>query len=221
MDYERGTRSAYRSEQRAKVYKEQYTNGLKWARFTMWRERVIIKRALKECNLRGNEKILDFPHGTGTLTQVLADMPSSYVAADISLEMMAHVPMEINSKKTPLGFVQADITSPPFQDNAFACVITLSLMHRLPAEIRKEILGAVKSLARRNLIISYSIDSKAQRLKQWLVNRIKSGHEAAPNPIPLKDIIEEITSHGLKIRKIYKVVSFLSAGVIFFLEKVR
>lgn len=220
MDYEKETRSAYRSEQRAKAYKEQYTKGLKWARFTMWRERVVIKKALKACNLKENEKILDFPHGTGILIQVLADTPSSYVAADISQEMMAHASKEIVSKP-PLSYIQADITKPPFKEGSFACVITLSLMHRLPPEIRKEILEATKSIAQRNLIISYSVDSNLQRLKQWLIHKIKPEHESAPRPISLKNSIDEIESYGLKIIKIYKVASFLSAEVIFFLEKVK
>ena len=46
MDYLEDTKNAYKKELKAKKYQEQYTRGFKWARFTMWRQKVIIKRII-------------------------------------------------------------------------------------------------------------------------------------------------------------------------------
>ena len=58
MDYIKDTKDAYKNETKARVYQEQYTKGFKWARFTMWRQRLIIQRIIDKCNFNENHKIL-------------------------------------------------------------------------------------------------------------------------------------------------------------------
>ena len=48
VDYEQDTRNAYRNKEKAKAYLEQYTRGTKWARFTMWRKRLLNVGALAD-----------------------------------------------------------------------------------------------------------------------------------------------------------------------------
>jgi len=117
------------------------------------------------------------------------------------------------------GFIQADITNVPFSNNTFSCIIALGLMHRVPGDIRKRILKQINSLSTKFVIVSYSIDSRSQGLKRWIIRKVRTDHQSAPAPFPLLEIVKELRFFGLKIRKRFDVAPFLSAEVIFFLEK--
>ena len=88
MTYEKDTRNAYRNEVKANAYKNQYIQGAKWARFTMWKQKRIITKFLDACNLESDHTVLDIPCGTGYIGSVLAKYEASVIASDISEEMM-------------------------------------------------------------------------------------------------------------------------------------
>ena len=153
MTYEKDTRNAYRNKTKAKAYKTQYTQGSKWARFTMWRQKKIIQDMLHACSLRNVDKVLDIPCGAGYIGSVLSENQALIVASDISLEMMELAKNEYNKNRFR-GFVQADITKSPFSADYFTCVIVLALMHRLNETIRAEVLSEVVRMAKKYVIIS-------------------------------------------------------------------
>ena len=218
MDYKKDTRDAYKNELKAKEYQEQYTKGIKWARFTMWRQRVLIDKIISQCNFTKTDKILDIPCGTGFIGRILCKSPASIFASDISREMMKRAYGEYVGDNFN-GFVQCDITQTPFEKKTFDCVILLAFMHRLPKEIRCKTWEEIVSLSRKFIIVNYSVDSRSQRLKQWLIKNVRPNHLPAPSSLPLQDIINEIESFNLIIRKSMNVAYFLSGKVIFFLEK--
>ena len=216
-EYEKDTRQAYRNVQKAQAYKSLYTRELSWARFSMWRERAIVRRALAGCGLSPQAKILDIPCGTGILGGILQEFPNPVVAADISPEMMELARAEYAFSHF-LGFVQADITQTSFRPGDFACIVILGLMHRLPAQIRGKVLAEIAALRSRHVIICYSIDSLGQRVKQRLLKKLKPSHESAPVPAAFQDIVREVTAAGFKVRRIHHVVPLLSAQIILVLE---
>ena len=118
------------------------------------------------------------------------------------------------------GFVQCDITQTPFRKESFDCVILLAFMHRLPKEIRCKTWEEVVSLSKKFVIVNYSLDSRLQKLKQWLIKKVSPNHIPAPSSLPLHDIMNEINSYGLIVRKVFNVVPFFSAKILFLLEKV-
>ena len=134
MSYETETKNAYRNKAKANAYKNQYIQGTKWARFTMWKQKRIITKFLDTCNLESDHTVLDIPCGTGYIGSVLAKYEASVVASDISEEMMELAKNEYSEVKFD-GFIQADITKTPFPSDHFKCVIVLALMHRLPQAI--------------------------------------------------------------------------------------
>jgi ubiquinone/menaquinone biosynthesis C-methylase UbiE len=195
MDYNKDTRDAYRNELKAKEYQEQYTKGTKWARFTMWRQRVLIDKIINQCNFKKTDKILDIPCGTGFIGKILSKTPASN------------------------GFVECDITKTPFRKESFDCIILLAFMHRLPKEIRAKTWENVVELSKKFIIVNYSIDSRSQRLKQWLIKKVRPNHIPAPSSLSLQEIINEIESFDLVIRKSLHVAYFFSGKIIFLLEK--
>ena len=196
MSYENGTKNAYRNKIKAKSYQDQYIKGAKWARFTMWWQKKILKRVLNECNFTKSDIILDIPCGAGYIGDLLSNIPSKIVASDISLEMMDLARNEYEANKF-LSFVQSDIIENTFKNGHFACVIVLALMHRSPADIREKVCNVISKLTNRYVIISYSVESSFQKLKQSLLQTISSSYIPAPSSIPLQKIHNELSEHGL------------------------
>ncbi len=218
MDYEQDTKNAYRNEEKAKAYLEQYTTGTKWARFTMWRQRALIETILNQCDLAASDRVLDMPCGTGLISKILFNNPAIVIESDISLEMMRLARRE-SGEDGPRRLVQADITATPVAKESFACVVVLALMHRLPENLRRDVLLEVASLSSRFVIISYSVENRPQRMKQQILKTLRPSHIPAPSSVPLTDILRELASHGFKMLSVSHIAYFLSAKVVFLLEK--
>lgn len=218
MDYERDTKNAYRNKAKAKAYLEQYTKGTKWARFTMWRQRTLVEKLLKQCDLTASDRVLDIPCGTGLISKILLNNPASVIGSDISLEMM-DLARGQSGKDGFRRLVQADITAPPFVKESFACVVVLALMHRLHEDLRRDVLLEVASLSSRFVIISYSVENRSQRMKQRILKTLRPSHIPAPSSVPLPDILREVASHGFEALSVSHIAYFLSAKVVLLLEK--
>jgi len=218
VDYEQDTRNAYRNKEKANAYLEQYTQGTKWARFTMWRQRALMERILDQCDLTASDRVLDIPCGTGLIGKILLNSPAYVIGADISIEMMDLARSEYGEGR-PHRLVQADITATPFVRESFACVMVLALMHRLHEVLRREVLSEVASLSSRFVIMSYSVESRSQRIKQRILKTLRPYHIPAPSSVPLPDILREVASYGFKVLSISHIAYFLSAKVVLLLEK--
>ena len=218
MSYEKDTKNAYRNFNKANAYKDQYTVGFKWARFTMWRQKKIIEDFLSFSNLNlPNKSILDVPCGAGYLGSVFSKFKAKVYASDISLEMMS-LDKEEYSKNNFQGFIQADITKLPFLDDSYECSIILALMHRLPKNIRLQVLEEIKRVTKQNLIISYSVQNVLQKVKQSFIPFFNQKYLPAPEGISYEEILNELNSYNLKIVKKKRILSFLSAKVVFLIE---
>lgn len=217
MSYEDETKIAYRDKTKAEGYKEQYTKGFKWARFTMWRVQCQLKRALQTCGLNPFNLILDIPCGTGVSAITLRSFCSGSVAADISLEMIDLAEEYMNNDNC-IGFVNADIITVPFKKQTFDCIVLLGLMHRVPSNIRQQVLREMASKTKKFLIVSYAVDNFSQRLKQRLMRQIWPTHKPALCPCSISDIEKEIESNNLIIRRAFSVMRFMSAQKILLLE---
>ena len=218
MDYKKDTRDAYKNELKAKEYQEQYKKGIRWARFTMWRQRVLINRIISQCNFTKTDKILDIPCGTGFIGNILSKTQASITASDISKEMIKRATGEYAGDNFN-GFVECDITQTNFKNESFDCVIVLAFMHRLPKEIRYKTWKEVVRISKKYIIVNYGFDSYSQRLKKWLIKKVNPKYLPAPSSLPMKEIIAEINAFNLVVKKMSYVAYFLSGKVIFFLEK--
>jgi ubiquinone/menaquinone biosynthesis C-methylase UbiE len=182
------------------------------------KEQKWIEKALKRCHLTAISKVLDIPCGTGVMSKVFDQFTFRVAASDISKQMIDLAGGEYSVERF-LGFVLADIENSPFANRTFDCVLSIGFMHRVPADIRKKALKELTCISRRYIIVTYSIDSRLQKLKHWLKKRIFPEYTTAPFPVPIHKILDEVNSFGLTIKKKFNVMSFLSAEVIFLLEK--
>jgi len=219
IDYENETRDAYQSHDRAMAYRRHLTEEISWARFTMWREKYCIAKALKLCKLSSWGKILDVPCGTGIMASTIKNnCIGRYIASDISLEMIKFAQLEYSSSRFD-GFVRADITNMPFHNKSFSGTIVVGFMHRVPPEIRQKALEELSRVSERFIIISYSVNSIIQKMKKAALSRLSQKYSSAPSPVSTKEIIREFERLDLKILKRFHVFRGLSSEAIYVLEK--
>lgn len=217
MDYEAGTRVAYRSRERASSYKRYHTTQWSWGRIATRLEQSAIRRLVSDRGWKQGDVILDAPCGTGILGATLATSQAQVVASDISMEMMSLAAGEY-ARDHFRGFVQADITAVPFSDRVFAGVITLGFMHRVPGHVRAAALSEIARVCSSTAIISFSLASRSQRLKHRLLRAIIPQHVPAPCAIDRKQAEAEIRAAGFTIVRRIAVAPLLSAESLYLLH---
>lgn len=217
-DYDTATLNAYRSARRAAEYRRHQTTEWSWARFVTWREQRALARELRRYPWTATDQLLDIPCGTGILGRLLQRFPFRIVASDISPEMMALARPEYPQDRL-IDCVQADITRTPFPRGAFACVVTLGFLHRVPLEIKRAALREMAALSAKVVVATCSVDTPLQRMKKRLLSVLRPGHASAPCPISLVDLIAECEALGLRVVRAFMVVPLLSAEAVLVLEK--
>lgn len=220
MNYEQQTREAYRSGARATAYRERQTREWSWARIATRREQAVIRAILRAAGLPRNAWVLDVPCGTGILGPTLRGLACRVVAADIAIEMMALARAEY-AGSTLRGFLQTDLLKLPFRAEAIDCVVVLGFMHRVPREVRRRALEELAAISRGLLIVSCSVDSPVQRLKERLLRALKPGYAPAPHKAPLADILADCEAAGLRLDGLRRPVPVLSSEVVLLLRKAR
>jgi ubiquinone/menaquinone biosynthesis C-methylase UbiE len=183
----------------------------------MWREVGSVRAALRHFGSDGGA-VLDVPCGTGVAAAAFNGTQRLLVAADISLEMMQIARPEYRPDRLQ-GMLQSDITRLPASDGAFDGAVVLGFMHRVPPEVKESALREIARVSRRFAVVSFSVDSGAQRLKQTLVHWIRPGHAAAPAPMPAADIDALCRRCGFRIVRAAAVAPPLSAERVYWLER--
>jgi ubiquinone/menaquinone biosynthesis C-methylase UbiE len=210
-------RASYISPERAVKYKN-FLETDPWARFVAGREQKAVARELGRYQWGPTDRLLDIPCGTGILGNILQNFPFQIVASDYSMEMMS-LARSAYPKDRFLNFVNADITDTPFPHQAFACVIALSFLHLVPLEIKRAALKELYALSSQVVIITCSVDTPWQRIKQTISPFIRRRYNPARCPAPLKEIISECESHGFRVVRSIMIVPLLSAHALLVLEK--
>ena len=216
-EYQTETVEAYQDGSKALAYDRQHSNGLTWARFTMWREINAVKRALRELGL-DQGRFLDVPCGTGVAAQSFNSVGGCVTAVDISREMM-NLARGRYDAETFHGLLQGDIEALPFSDGAFDATVTLGFMHRVPERIKRIALRELVRVTKGVLVISFSVESTSQRLKRGLIGFFRPAHQFAPAPWKRRRIEDLVASFGLSIRRRVVVMPVLSAEIVLVLEK--
>jgi len=217
-DYEQDTRNAYLTPEKALAYKRCNSIDWTWGRFVTWFAQRMIAQELRRHRWTSTDRLLDIPCGAGILGKTLQRFPLQIVASDISPEMLALARSEYPAGN-PVEFVRADITATNLPRGAFACVVTLGFLHRVPLKIKRAALLEISSLCNRIAIVSFSADSPLQRMKHSLLSLVKRSHEPAPCPMPLNEFISLCEDSGFQVLRVHRALPLLSSYVLLVLEK--
>lgn len=218
IDYERETRNAYRSEERAADYKHYNTTAWSWARIATAFEQRVIRTILAGITWTPEDRILDIPCGAGILASALNDLPCRVVVSDVSRAMIA-VGLPEYRIASMMGAVQGDITLVPFRPESFKAVIALGFLHRVPSDIRRAALREMATLSTKHVVVSCSVDTRSQRFKHYVLSRLRQKHVPAPHPSSLATILSECREAGLQPSRVFWILPFLSAEAVLLLEK--
>jgi len=218
IDYDKDTLNAYTSAKRAEEYKRFHTQEWSWGRFVTCFEQKKIKKILNDYKWTDNSQLLDIPCGTGILGGLLENYPFKITASDISEEMMSLAKEEYPAKNL-VACTQADITKTKFNNDEFSVVICLGFLHRVPQDIKIAALDEIHRVVSDVAIVSSSITTPAQRIKQAILKIIKPNHIPAPCPMGKQEILEMCKKRGFKVKEVITVLPILSAHALFVLEK--
>lgn len=210
--YRTETREAYRNRQRAEAYDRQLLGSLSWARFTMWREIGLVASFIK--GRVGDRKplVIDLPCGTGVAARIFRERGYPVIAGDISAEMM-----EVGAHRygdALRGMVQMDITRTPFSSGAFEAAVVLGFLHRIPADLKTQVMKEIGRISTEFVVVSVSVDGWGQRLKRRIVRLLKPGHAFAPGPEAWGTIRDMFEDAGFEILGVKSVMPVLSAEKI-------
>lgn len=217
-DYQRETRDAYKSGERARSYKHYNTAAWSWGRLATAREQRGLQRVMARERWAASDMILDMPCGTGILAGVLNTLPARVVAGDISHEMMALGRAEYRADSF-VGAVQGDLTRTPFRPGTFAAVCILGFLHRVPTEIKRAALKEAAVLSSRLVVVTCAIDTPLQRVKHRVLRAVRRQHIPAPAPTTLASLVADCQAAGLRVREQFWVLPVLSAEIVLVLEK--
>lgn len=217
-NYEKETLNAYRSHARAFAYKKFHTAEWSWGRLVTWFEQKAVAAELKRHDWCSDDQLLDIPCGTGILGVLTHQFPFQITASDISKEMMA-LAKEEYPKDRLIKFTQADITATNFALNSYSCIISLGFLHRVPLDIKRATLKELYRLSSHLVILTCSFDTPFQRLKHFILSKLRRNHLPALCPITYQELAHECESVGFRVTRAYAVLPFLSAHNIIVLTK--
>ncbi len=219
--YESITRKNYRNDLKARSYYRSYagmvTPANLYAKAIAAREVACVRRLLDDIGLQ-SPSCLDVPCGTGKLAKLLCSRASMVVGADISAEMMSFA---VTYKTSPNSWlVQADAQQMPFADKEFDLVLCLRLFHRVPKQLRLEMMSEFKRVSSAGVIVSMAIEGPWQRMK-WRTRRVLRMTESAPFAANLHSFRDEVETSGFAWRRSLSVMPGLSSERLFLLSPVK
>ena len=178
-------------------------------RLALWRERRLVRRALKVAGEPG--LILDLACGAGRYWPVLAEHGNRVIlACDSSRDMLSHAqthhPASLLAR---IKLFQSSVFSIDISENAVDCIFCMQLFHHVrDSDHRLAILRELHRVSRDSLILSVTLGRPA-------------GQPQDPQPIVVsKDEIEaQFELAGFSILKQYEVLPGGGLGSIYILRK--
>ena len=219
-NYVSETRESYRDLDRARCYRDYYSRGLSWMRLVMNVERRLVGRWLRARRYDAQARLLDLPCGTGLLGGELRALGAKVAAGDIAGEMMA-LAREEYAWPAFMGFFRGDVLQLPFPDSSYECVITLGLLHRMPADLRARAIREICRVSRRDVVVSFSIASVFARIKRRILEHMPIAYGAAPAPAHEEEILACFTHEGFVPIRRRATIPVLSSDTLLFFERRR
>lgn len=220
IDYNKDTKKGYISDDIAKISKDKYES---WSLYNLGTkiiasaEKKTITEFLDKLKLV-NPRILDIPCGTGKLSNILLNR-GYVVASDISPNMIKFA-MSCYDDGKFLGFSISDISKTAFKKDSFDCIICLRLMHRVPEDIRIDMLYELYNICSKYLIISFGYEDALQNIKRRLVKKLY-GNDPTPCAKKIEAIEKELVLTHWTIKDKKVILPLISSEIIYVCEKLK
>lgn len=218
FDYQKETKNHYKDDQTAQIYNEAFKSK-KWKTLN---SQIIAKREVKIISkMLGrvpHSKVLDIPVGTGKLASLLTRECSDITACDISENMLGLARVEFEKydcDKLKLLICDAEKICESLNDH-FDLAISLRLMHRVPGDVKNNILSELSS-ASDYAIVSFGMDSFFHSIRRLVRSAIFGGETHTLGGEPL-DLIKKRIMKNFEILAKKRVLPGLSQEVIFLLR---
>lgn len=160
----------------------------------------------------GHGTVLDVACGTGRYLTQLDQAGYEPTGADVSPDML-QVARRFAPKADRRNYVCADAAQLPFADRRFDGVTCMRLYHRIPGEIRIEMLREVKRVGRGWAILFFGITSPWLKVRRG-IRAAGGGRPTNPYPMTVTDLRNELHSVGLEICEIRPILPVFASGVL-------
>jgi len=126
--------------------------------------RFLYRKLLKSLNLTGQESILDFGSGVGTLAKIILRkiQPNGhYTCLDVSEVLMDEAKRKLKRFKN-VNYIVSDIRESKLENNSYDLIVSSWVVHHVPEEVRLESMKSLHRILKPNgraLIQEFSGDS--------------------------------------------------------------
>lgn len=188
-----------------KAYRDHsVASGYDARRFRSWKGRLthklelsLIDKALKKAGTIPPASILDLPCGTGRLSLYLSRRGYQVTGMDISREMIDRAEEKIRRYQLESIFRVAvgDAETLPYPADSFTTCVSLRLFGHTPPPVRQRIIGELKRVSRRFLILGYYHRCTLQNL---LRREARKRRGIMWFPVTPKEVRIELAGAGLR-----------------------
>ncbi|RNJ27095.1 class I SAM-dependent methyltransferase [Halosegnis longus] len=216
LDYSEEMKEHYKSDSVAEEYHEAYTEDGNWRHNLIAnRERNAVASLLKKVP---TDSILDIPTGTGKLAPVFAETGSTVTACDISENMLNIAEAEYDRHGVSDARFQvcdAEEISETL-DERFNVAISLRLLHRVPTDVKRNILAELGAVGD-YVIASTAIETSFHQTRRNIRQRLLGGDERN-HGYESPETTREIMTDGFEIIASKRVLPVLSQEHVFLLR---
>lgn len=218
LQYDEETKKHYMDDGVAEKYHQAFSSGhnLRDIRFKLvaMKERNAVLNYLKGIK---HDRVLDIPTGTGKLAPIFHKLDADVTACDISENMLRiaeRVYAEIGYKN--VKFSRCDAAKITEQlDERFDVVVCLRLLHRVPKDVRKNILEQLSSVAG-HAIVSYGVETTFHKVRRYVRSLLFGGGKDSLCYENINVIEEELGGY-FDIKGKSWVIPYISQEIVYLL----
>jgi SAM-dependent methyltransferase len=193
----------YFTEEGTRKYADKYRRGF-LRRLSARREAACLRRALAAVGASG--AVLDLPCGAGRFRGILSGFAAPYVAADLSLPMLAATRRTVPPGAPFLG-LRTDARAVGLKDLSVDGAVAVRLIHHFPDERdRRRILAELARVSRRFLVVTF-LDRDAWKQRFRRRSGAKPPRRAA---IGREDLRADMEALGFRPAGFFAVSSWFS-----------
>lgn len=204
----------YQNKKYAEGYERTRFRGV-YGRLKNWNTKRAISKLIRFTSRKG--LALDLPCGTGRLSEMITKSGYHWIGADISLEMMMEARKKAVLCQDPFWNIRADAERIPFKDSSIDCIFSIRFIYHIPVEIRYRMLGEMRRVTKRWLIIDYNYRNGCKYLAYRLRSLFKK--MAIKKRLTLQEISDELRENGFVIYKSALTSRFFSDNILLLCQK--